>query len=296
MQIRRYILPLMLCLLPIATMAQDEMPNTEVSSETMHQEISTRMKQYIDELNELTATGNSQVTFSASTQLSMTYINVLKDKINLLEERYNSINIRWTTFTQAMQMDIADNEDLMTLMTNVEQLKQNVADSIAVKKQCCNALQDFVLAEEQLAGQDTIYKQLYHEAFELSLLKKLTPKLEKLKAREQTNFAQLQSSYQKAQQACEIVPALNKHMPTLNDTFTNIQMVSKKIQETEYKPFIQRIKDYLMGLACVAVILLFINMLYAKYKQIKTAREQAKKYEEMMRRNSAGGGGEYPII
>ena len=177
----------------------------------------------------------------------------------------------------------------------VEQLKQSIADSIASKKLQCNALQDFADAEVMLNGQDTVYKKLYQQAFELSLIQKMTPQLEKLKAREQALFAQLQGSYQKAQAASQVVPFLQKRMPVLDNTFANIQMVSTKIQETAYKPFIQRIKDYLIGLACIAVLLLFFSMISAKLKQAKAARQQAKQYQEMMRRNGNGIGG-YPTI
>ena len=299
MQIKKHILCWMLCLLTSAVMAQvpTPMPDAEVpvTPEELHQEIGARMMEYVDELNELAIVGNMQVTFSETMPLTITYVKALKDKVSMLEERYNSINIRWTTFTQAMQIDIADDEDLMTIMSNVEQLKQSVTDSIASKKEQCNALQDFAEAEVLLAGQDTIYKRLYQQAFKLSLLQKLTPQLDKLKAREQTLFAQLQGSYQKAQQACQVVPALQKRLPALDDTFANIQMVSTKIQETAYKPFIQRIKDYLIGLACVAVLLLFFNMLSAKLKALKTARQQTKQYKEMMKRNGSGAGS-YPTI
>ena len=71
-------------------------------------------------------------------------------------------------------------------------------------------------------------------------------------------------------------------------------MISKKIQETAYKPFIQRIKDYLIGFACVAILLLFVNMITTKLKALKVAREQAKKYKEMMQQNGNPGG--YPTI
>lgn len=289
----------MLCLIPMVNMAQEAQvsENDAVeSAETVHREIGMRMMQYIDELHELAIVSDMHVTFMESSPLTMTYVNVLKEKVSILDERYNSIDVRWKTFMQAMQMDIADNEELMTTMSNVEQLKQILADSIAAKKQQCNALQDFVQAEELLAGQDTVFKSLYHKAFKLSLVKKLSPQLEKLKTREQAMFAQLQESYQKAQQACEVLPALQKRMPPLDETFTNIQMVSAKIQETTYKPFIQRIKDYLIGLACIAVLLLFFNMTSAKLKQIKAARQQAKQYKEMMQRNGAGGMGQYPTI
>ena len=68
----------------------------------------------------------------------------------------------------------------------------------------------------------------------------------------------------------------------------------KKIQEMTYKPLIQRLKDYLISLACVAVLLLFVNMAVTKYKTTKAARQQLKKYESMMRQN--GGAGDYPTI
>ena len=290
----------MFCLLPIAAMAQapasDAPSNASAadgSPEAIHQEISARMTQYIDELNELASVSDVQVIFSSALPLSKQYINVLKDKVNLLDERYNSINLRWTTFSQAMQVDIADDEELMNLMANVEETKKIVADSIAAKKEKCNALQDFANAERMLAGQDTIYKNLYEKAFRLSLIKKLGSQLERLKAHEQAQYAQIQESYQKAQHACEVLPILQKRIGALDDSFSNIQIISKKIQETEYKPFIQRIKDYLIGLACVAILLLFVNLLTSKLKALKTARQQAKKYEEMMRQN---GQGEYPTI
>ena len=174
----------MLCLIPMVNMAQEAQvsENDAVeSAETVHREIGMRMMQYIDELHELAIVSDMHVTFMESSPLTMTYVNVLKEKVSILDERYNSIDVRWKTFMQAMQMDIADNEELMTTMSNVEQLKQILADSIAAKKQQCNALQDFVQAEELLAGQDTVFKSLYHKAFKLSLVKKLSPQLEKLK-------------------------------------------------------------------------------------------------------------------
>ena len=153
----------MLCLIPMVNMAQEAQvsENDAVeSAETVHREIGMRMMQYIDELHELAIVSDMHVTFMESSPLTMTYVNVLKEKVSILDERYNSIDVRWKTFMQAMQMDIADNEELMTTMSNVEQLKQILADSIAAKKQQCNALQDFVQAEELLAGQDTVFKSL----------------------------------------------------------------------------------------------------------------------------------------
>ena len=301
MQIKKHILHWTLCLLPLAAMAQAPVPDAQAdasgaegSPEAVHQELGARMMQYRDEFNELSLVSGIQVTFTGSQPLSKQHMNVLRDKITLLDERYHSLQLRWTTFTQAMQVDIADDEELMDMMTDVEELKKSVADTIASKKEKCNALQDYIDAEYLLAGQDTVYKNLYVKAFKLSLIKKMAPQLEKLKAREQTQFAQLQESYQKAQQACEVLPLLKKKISALDEDFSNIQMISKKIQKTAYKPFIQRIKDYLIGFACVAILLLFVNMITTKLKALKVAREQAKKYKEMMQQNGNPGG--YPTI
>jgi hypothetical protein len=58
-----------------------------------------------------------------------------------------------------------------------------------------------------------------------------------------------------------------------------------------YKPFIQRVKDYLMGFAAVAILLMFINLAAARIKSFKQARAQAKKL-----RDSLNGQRDYPTI
>ena len=80
-------------------------------------------------------------------------------------------------------------------------------------------------------------------------------------------------------------------MKGMEKKFVELQSVSAKIQEMEYKPFIQRIKDYLLGLAAVAILMMFVNLLSQKLKQLKAAREQAKKMKESMM-----GQKEYPTI
>ena len=61
----------------------------------------------------------------------------------------------------------------------------------------------------------------------------------------------------------------------------------------QYKPLIARIKDYLLGLAAVAVLLLFVSMVKTKIKAAKDARENMKKYQETLKLN---GQDEYPTI
>ena len=78
----------------------------------------------------------------------------------------------------------------------------------------------------------------------------------------------------------------------IEEKYIELKNISEKIQALEYKPWLQRIKDYLYSLAAVAMILLFLNMLQAKLKALKQARENAKKLREMMDKDN----NDYPTI
>ena len=277
-----------------ALAAGAQAPEQEFADDSLEVDIESRMMEYVDNLTQLNILSDMQIRFSDAIPLTTLYAQVLSDKVAKLNNSYESLNMQWTVFSQAMQAVIADSEDLMTLMTRVEQLKKVVADSIASKQQQCNALADFAKAEEFILGKDTTYASLYKKAYKLSLIQKLTPKLEKVKANEMTLFAQIQEHYGKAQKANELLPILSKRMETLSEQYANIQVMSKKIQELTYMPLIQRLKDYLISFACVAVLLLFFNMAITRYKTLKAARQQMKKYESMMRQG--GGASDYPTI
>ena len=73
-----------------------------------------------------------------------------------------------------------------------------------------------------------------------------------------------------------------------------MKSVSEKVQALEYQPFIQRVKDYVLGLACVAVILLFLNGMLTKFKAYREKVASLKKYNEMLKNN--GKDTSYPTI
>ena len=286
MQVIRNIFLWVLLLLPLSTLAQNEV--SEADADAMRSEIESRMMEYVDELMQLSLVSDMQIRFSDASPLSLSYVEVLNDKMKQLNDKYQNIEFRWQNFIQAMQMDIANDAQLMEVMSKVQQMKQVVADTIAAKQQKCDALSDFARAEDFIQNQDEPYQALYKKAFELSLWNKLEPKLEKEKAKEQMLFGQIQEHYAKAQKATELVPELSKRMVILEEHYANVQVMSKKIQELTYKPLMQRLKDYLISFACVAVLLLFVNMVMSKYKALKAARKQLKEYEEMMKKNNGG--------
>lgn len=287
----RYILIWGCILLSLTSAAQGHEALPIVDS--LQTEIEERMEQYADELSQLELVSNIQMQLSEGIPLTPSYVMVLREKMSVLENNYKSIELRWNTFIQAMQIDIADDENLMACMAKVQAQKQEVADSIESKKQKCQALADFVDARLLISSQDSTYKRLYKAALHYSLLPKLATKLEKVKATEQNLSARIQASYAKAKAATEVLPILNKQMPALDEKYANLQVISKKIQTMEYKPFIQRIKDYLIGLACVAVLMLVINLVVSKLQAARKARKAMSQYQDMMKKN---GTGNYPTI
>ena len=257
-------------------------------------EIKARLSQFSDEFSQLKVVGSFILSPDSRFEITGSYVDVLKQRMKNYDQRYNSLDVMWTTYTQAQQMDIANNEDLMKMVADIEQLKQTVKDTLDMRSEMVKAVENFANADQLIMSQVPVYKKLYKRAFQLSLVQKLTPQLEKLKARESLIFEKLQAGYEAAKSASEQVPSLQPRMNVIDEQFVVMKSVSEKIQALEYKPSIQRVKDYLLGLAAVAVILLFISMLRNKYKAYKDKLANMKKLDEMMKKQ--GKGTQYPTI
>ena len=257
-------------------------------------EIESRLSQFSDDFQQLQMVGSMSLDPDAKLGINKNFVSVLEGRMNTYNQRYNSLDVMWTTYTQAQQMDIANDEDLMAMVANIEALKKSVKDTLDAKAGMVKAVSDFVQADQFIMSQVNVYKKLYKRAFKLSLLQKLAPQLEKAKAREQLVFEKLQASYNSAKAATELVPSLQPRMNVLDEQFVVMKSVSEKVQALEYKPLFQRVKDYIMGLAAVAIILLFISMMITKYKAYKDKVANLKKVNEIM--NKQGKDTQYPMI
>ena len=222
-----------------------------------------------------------------------TIVRILNQETTLLENNYHSLEFRWNAFTQTYQPEIAENDYLMDMMTQAEQLRQAISDSVLTRQKECVALADFFDAEAFILSQDSIYKKLYKRAFEFSLAKQTAPQLEKVKAEEQTLFEKIAASYEKSKAAAQLFPQLSTRVTALDEQFYSIRALSGKIQGMEYKPPIERIKDWLLGLASVAVILLFVNMLSSKIRAAKELRKTLKEQKKLLKNNNNN---DYPTI
>ena len=276
---------------PVGTMPTQTL-SPEV--EAMQLEIASRLIQFSDELNQLLAVGKVNLTVDSEMGISQSVISAMEKRMQSLNQTYNQIDVKWNTYYQAQQMDIANSEDLMNMVARIEELKQTVKDTLDSKTQVVEAVANFAAADQFIISQVSVYKNIYSKAYKLSLIKQLAPKLEKVKAKEQLLFTELQNNYNQAKAACEIVPSLSKRMETLDEQYVIMKSVSEKVQTLEFKPFIQRVKDYVLGLACVAVILLFLNGMMTKYKSYREKVASMKKYNDMMKNN--GKETTYPTI
>ena len=249
---RRYILPLILCCLALPIQSQQPAEEDEANIR-FAQEIHAQLDKMNTELHQIAEeeTRQGQITPSG---------------------------IRSAYFIRNM-------------MTAMQLRLQAANDTLAMQQQRCAAIKDFVAAEEYILTQDSVYEARYKQALAMSFVQKLTPQLEKLKATNQAQFEALQEQYDKTKAAYELVPQLQDRADIVNECYYTIKAKSDKIQEMKYMPLLERVKEYLTSLAYVAVILILINMLTAKYKAAKQTKEALEKQAKLIKKEN-----QYPTI
>lgn len=291
----RYIqLILWALVLTVAVRAQDTPAMSSLDSLAIKSEIKARLTLFMDDLNQLYMVEQMKISLNDNVAISPTLVVTFQDRINYLNQSYNSLDVKWNTYYQASQLDIAADEELMEEVAKLEQLKQSVKDTLDLRTQQVDAIAKFASADKFIISHVDVYKKLYTKAYKLSLLKKFGPMLEKVKAKEQVVFGELQTNFEQAKAASELVPTLNRRMETLDEQYVIMKSVSEKVQALEYKPWMQRIKDYVMGLAAVAIILMFVNGIWSKFKAYKDKAANLKKYNDMLKNN--GKDTTYPTI
>ena len=292
MNIKRnlWLLIIFLCMLPSVVWSQEEM-SAEEELDSTFTDINEHMELFQEELIQLNALCKFRVDIDMDMPLNEPLLDVVSERLKSLSSALTSFSTRWDTYSAAQQVYIADDDSLLNRVAIIQQMRQAVTDTLAVRQQQRDQLVAFSTAEKFIWGQDKNYRQLYKKAIQYSMSPKLAAQLEKVKATEQALTADVNKYYGQAKDAATAFPGLELRMTAMENKVFELQTVSAKIQEMAYKPFIQRVKDYLMGLACVAILLMGLNLLKSKLAQVKQARDQAKKMKEMMK-----GQHNYPTI
>ncbi|MBO7419398.1 MAG: hypothetical protein J6U14_10775 [Bacteroidaceae bacterium] len=276
-------------LCPLASLAQ----TIDADAYIAPYEVEARVLQFQEELNELYIRSNQRLDFDYDAPMSAGLMQSISESIDSMEDSLHSFSTRWNTYQQGLQTYIATDEVLLDRVSEVQKLEQLVSQSIEGLRQQFNQMSAFNSAEVFVFGQDSAYSSLYRQAMSLSLSSKLQAQLEKVKAAEQLLFANVQKNYDEAKQTAENFVQLEGRMEKLESKYVELKVVSGKIQQAVYKPFIQRIKDELMVTAAVVVVMMFANMLITRLKAAKKTADQMKKMKNMV-----GGGGQeyYPTI
>ena len=278
------------CMLPSVAWAQGGM-SAEEELDSAFTDINEHMELFQEELIQLNALCKFRVDIDMDMPLNEPLLDVVSERLKSLSSALTSFSTRWDTYSAAQQVYIADDDSLLNRVAIIQQMRQAVTDTLAARQQQRDQLVAFSTAEKFIWGQDKNYRQLYKKAIQYSMSPKLAAQLEKVKATEQALTADVNKYYGQAKDAATAFPGLELRMTAMENKVFELQTVSAKIQEMAYKPFIQRVKDYLMGLACVAILLMGLNLLKSKLAQVKQARDQAKKMKEMMK-----GQHNYPTI
>jgi hypothetical protein len=189
-------------------------------------------------------------------------------------------------------LDIASDEILMNITVKYQDNKQLLSDSILSRRHMLESKDVFLEAEHYINKQKEPYQKMLTEAQRLSQLEKLAPMLEKLKVKEQLAIEEIDKHYESARSVAQEFAALQDRMQKLEETYIELKALSDSIQAAEYKPLIERIKDYLLGFAAVAVILMFVNMVQAKIQAYKQLKKSAEDYMKAVR----GGDDDIPSI
>ena len=253
-----------------------------------------RVLDYTDELKQLYATIKGCAPTARANKLDYGTARSVAERLKVINRSMKSIEFRWNTYYQTIQGDMAEDEDLMNQASAFQLVQQNVRDSLNKETANAQLLIDFCQAEEMLLKQKPLYKKIFNKATSLSFVAKLAPQLEKLKVQEQLQFQEIQQQYDKAKAAADAMPLLRKRMQSVEQNYVMLKDASEKIQASAYKPLIQRVKDYLIGIAAVAILMMFFSMVHSKISSWMKMRENLKKAQQMM--NNGNNGTYYPTI
>ena len=272
---------------PLALLAQTLVDEQYVNT----YELETRVLLFQEELNELYFRSTQQLSIDYDETMSEGLLQSVSNDISSMEATMQSIGTRLSTFMQATQNYIAMDDSLLNRVADVQTLQQTVNEAVAKLRQQFDQIAAFNRAEVFVFGQDSIYSSLYRRAMSLTISAKLQAELEKVKAAEQLQFADVQKHYDEAKQTAEAFEQFRPRMERLESKYLELKVVSGKIQEAAYMPLLQRIKDYLMNIAAVSIVLMFFNMVLTRIKSFLKLRSQAEKMK-----NTMGGQQNYPTI
>ena len=192
-------------------------------------------------------------------------------------------NRRWDLYYQAKSGLIGGNKELLEACTTFLNDKDNLGKAAVDKRAAIEGKAHFAAAAAFIAEKDTVYRRYLKAAKRYSQVPATAKLLAKIKAKEAILTGKLDEHYAAAGTGAQANPDLN--IEELEEKYLELKNYSTQIQACEYKPFIERIKDWLLSFAAVAMILMFANMVWSKYQAFKQTRENMKKMQKELHKD-----------
>ncbi len=214
-----------------------------------------------------------------------------RDSLQYLDMQLKRIELKWGGYYQSNEQMIGTDDNLISIVVEWQVLLEQTKDGITYRKGLSEANEKLAEVRAELLAQDSLYDGLVKKAVSLSMVKKLAKQLEQLKADEQIAIGGVETDYGAVKALAEQYVELKPGVDSLDRLYVEIKQRSQTVQSQEFKPYVARVKDYLLSLAAVAMILMFFNMAHAKYKQLKAESKRLADLKKMM-----GGDQQYPTI
>ena len=157
-----------LCMLPSVAWAQGDVL-TEEELDSTYADINEHMQLFQEELIQLNALSKFRMDIDMEMPLTEPLLDVVSERLKALTSALNSFSTRWSTYSSAQQVYIADNDSLLNRVAVIQQMQQAVTDTLASRQQQRDNLVAFSTAEKFIWGQDKAYRALYKQAVTYSM-------------------------------------------------------------------------------------------------------------------------------
>ncbi|WP_455621405.1 hypothetical protein [Parabacteroides sp.] len=231
--------------------------------------------------------------FMDRVDLMLSYITEANNKdANLCKQELGKLSLRWTKYYLSIENIVLEEEEVlnmvMLLNDRIKELENSIDRRLSFFRQNEIFQQDLVSLHDFLKEYDEMEKL----AVSYSLTEQTAGQLEDLKAREEILFEDASVKFGSLKSILNEFTELSDTKDEIEQLFADISVKSQKIKSAEYKPFLERIKDYLYSLAAVALLLMFVNMIQTKISAAKALKKNAKALKALQKQNSE----EYPTI
>lgn len=225
-----------------------------------------------------------QIEFLKEIEKSLPKIKT-REELDKINKDIYSHDTRFDTFFSTHSYEFSEDSSVMDSLTEYKQMRNELDEKLTLVSSYIDAREAVDEAKKTLEQADSIYAVYVKQAKRYSLVKHTAKLLKKVKSREKITYAKISAKYETAVATAEASPALEEDMSLLEDKMADISTKSELVQQLEYTPLIQKVKDWLVSLAAVAILLMFVSMVQSRISAYKKMKENLKKMQNAMNEN-----------